>query len=124
MYLDWMFGLFYSTVLTFVLLGILFGSYFCFFVPDKLPSFYDENQISFVADGPIRMNMAGMHFNNNNWPYIVRVGRIWTCSMVAGIPLVLLAVGLLVPGWLDVVAYGVLSALFFAGTVRPHICCR
>lgn len=119
LYLDWMFGLFYSTVLTFVLLGILFGSYFCFFVPDKLPSFYDENQISFVADGPIRMNMAGLHFNNNNWPYIVRVGRIWTCSMVAGIPLVLLAVGLLVPGWLDVVAYGVLSALFLLGLFVP-----
>ena len=119
LYLDWVFGLFYSTVLILVLLGILFGGYFCFFVPDRLPSFYDENQISFIADGPVQMNMAGLHFNNNNWPYIVRVSCIWTCSMVAGIPLALLAVGLLVPGWLDVVAYGVMSALFLLGLFVP-----
>lgn len=119
LYLDWRFGFLYNTVLTFVLLGIIFGGYFCFFAPDRLPSFYDENQISFVGDGPFQMNMVGIHFNNNNWPYIIRVGCIWTCSMMIGIPLVLLAVGLLVPGWLEIVAYVVMSVLFLLGLFVP-----
>ena len=35
------------------------------------------------------------------------------------IPLVLLAVGLLVPGWLEIVAYVVMSVLFLLGLFVP-----
>ena len=29
------------------------------------------------------MNVPGIAFNNSNWPYIVRAGRIWSCLLVA-----------------------------------------
>ncbi len=118
-YLDWKAGFFYSTMLTLVLLGIIFGGYFCFFAPDRLPAYYDENQISSIGDGPFHMNMVGMRFNNNNWPYIIRVGSIWACSLMAGMPLGILAVGLLIPEGLEMAAYGVMPAIFLLGFFVP-----
>ena len=74
------------TVFTAVPLGVVFGGYFCFFVIMKLPRYYDENKICVYYDTIFRMNMAGLPFNNSNWPYIVRVGRIWSCATVAFYP--------------------------------------
>jgi len=74
-------------VTTAVLLGGIFGAYFCFFVKTKLPAFYDANRCGLYYDGPFRMNVPGVTFTNANWPYIVRVGRIWTCVSVALFPL-------------------------------------
>lgn len=71
-----------------VLLGVIFGAYFCFFVKTRLPVFYDENRCGFYRDGVFRMNIPGIVFNNSNWPYIVRVGRIWSCLSVALFPVI------------------------------------
>ena len=60
------------------LLSVIFGVYFWFFVKEKLPTYYDENRICVYSDGAFRMNIPGIHFNNSNWPYIIRVGRLWT----------------------------------------------
>lgn len=54
-----------------------FGAYFCFGAKDTLPSYYDENRISSYSDGVFRMNIPGVHFNNSNWPYILRAGKRW-----------------------------------------------
>ncbi|MDD5939043.1 MAG: helix-turn-helix transcriptional regulator, partial [Clostridiales bacterium] len=75
-----------DAMLTAVILGAVFGAYFCFFVKTKLPTFYDENKCGLYYDGPFRMNVPGVAFNNSNWPYIVRVGRIWSCLSVALYP--------------------------------------
>ena len=75
------------TVYTVALLGAIFGAYFCFFVKTRLPDYYDDNRISGVFDSPFRMNVPGLYFNNSNWPYIILVGRVWSCSAVAGYPL-------------------------------------
>ena len=75
-------------LITVIVLGAVFGAYFCFFVKMKLPVFYDENRCGFYCDGVLRMNMPGVAFNNSNWPYIVRAGRIWSCSTVALYPLI------------------------------------
>ena len=65
------------------LLGAIFGAYFHFFAPLRLPKYYDENRISFFSDGIFRMNLAGVAFNNSNWSHIVQWVRIWSCTATA-----------------------------------------
>ena len=57
------------------LFGAGFGVYFIFLAKEKLPSFYDQYKINFYSDGILRMNVAGVHFNNRNWPHILLVLR-------------------------------------------------
>ena len=77
-------GIFFSGIwFTYNILGVVFGMYFVFFVRIKLPKFYDENRIHGVFDGIVRMHIPGVVFNNCNWPYIVRFGRIWACAATA-----------------------------------------
>ncbi|MDE7219711.1 MAG: helix-turn-helix domain-containing protein [Oscillospiraceae bacterium] len=69
-------------------MGLGFGVYLCLFSREKLPAFYDQNQINFVSDGAFRMNMPGVYFNNRNWPHILNAMRAWCCAALAGwIPL-------------------------------------
>lgn len=79
-----------DTSLYAVLMGAGFGAYFVFFVRTKLPTYYDENRITAFNDGPLRINLPGVAFNNTNWSYIVLVGRIWTCVSMAVYPLLAL----------------------------------
>lgn len=55
-----------------------------FFVREKLPEFYDKYPLNFVSDGPFRMNVPGVYFNNRNWPYILNAMRAWSCVTIAG----------------------------------------
>ena len=68
------------------LLAFIFGIHFIFFAKERLPAFYDENKISFYSSGAFRMNMMGLHFNNSNWPHILRIIRIWCVSILAAWP--------------------------------------
>lgn len=86
-----------ETLLTAIVLGAVFGAYFCFFVKTKLPAYYDENKCGLYYDGPFRMNIPGVSFNNSNWPYIVRVGRVWSCLTVALFPILNAAMSVIVP---------------------------
>lgn len=54
-----------------------FGAYFCFFVKEILPAYYDENQVYIYSDRFFRMNLGMIPINNSNWPHIVKVGRGW-----------------------------------------------
>lgn len=63
---------FLDNLLTTELLMLFFGTYFTFFAKDVLPTYYDENKISFYHDGVLRMNIVGVHINNSNWRYILR----------------------------------------------------
>lgn len=65
----------FVSLLLMPLLAAMFGVYFCFFARERLPAFYDENKINFYSDGAFRMNVPGVHFNNSNWPHIVRAVR-------------------------------------------------
>lgn len=75
-----------NTVYTLFLLSFIFGLYFVFFVQTRLPSYYDDNRISGVFDSPFRMNIPGLSFNNSNWPYVIKCGRIWTYASVSIFP--------------------------------------
>lgn len=79
-----------APILLSLILGFVFGIWFCFFAKEKLPSFYDENKMSYYSDGFFSINMVGIRFNNSNWKHILQVGRIWSMtSMVVG-PLICL----------------------------------
>lgn len=54
-----------------------FGAYFCFFVKETLPAYYDENKVYVYSDGFFRMNLGPIPINNSNWPHIVRASRGW-----------------------------------------------
>ena len=75
------------TVPTAFLLAALFGGYFCFLVPLKLPAFYDQNRCGFFLDGPVRMNLPGIALTNANWPRILTVIRAWACLTLSLYPL-------------------------------------
>jgi len=63
----------------FIVMGLMacFGLYFCVFAQEKLPKYYDENKIDAYSDGFLRLNIPGVHFNNTNWPHIVRAVQLW-----------------------------------------------
>lgn len=79
-----------SFLLTPVILGIVFGAYFCYGAAMTLPPYYDQYKINGLYDGPFRMHVPGLRFSNRNWPHIVTVGRIWSCATTVGIPLLTL----------------------------------
>ena len=75
-------------VLLFSGLMLFFGGWFCCFAKDVLPRYYDENKISAFSQGPFRMNMIGIHFNNRNWPHICNAVRIYTLGTAVLYPAV------------------------------------
>lgn len=82
---DW--SIYYTEIYNYEILAAIFGAYFWLFAKTRLPVYYDENKISAFSDGPFRMNLPGVHFNNSNWPHVVKVGRIWTGAMLILHPL-------------------------------------
>lgn len=74
--------------LYFTYMGILagFGGYFCLFAQQRLADIYDQARISAISDGIFRMNLVGVHFNNRNWPHILRAGQIWGISCLILFP--------------------------------------
>jgi transcriptional regulator with XRE-family HTH domain len=74
--------------LMFYIFGLVFGIYACFSAKEKLPSYFDENQISAMSDGMFRMNLPGVHFNNSNWKHILGWMRIWSILMMLVGPVV------------------------------------
>ena len=69
------------------ILGVIFSTYLWLAVDERLPSYYDENKISFVAQGIFRMNMVGVYFNNKNWKKILTYLRIWIILLMAIYPM-------------------------------------
>lgn len=77
-------------------LCLLFGLWACFFIRERLPAFYDENRLGYVSDGIFHLSLAGVSFNNSNWPHIVSALRVWTVGMPVLFPVLFL---LLKPWW-------------------------
>lgn len=90
---------FWGAHFTMMLLGLLFGGYFCLFCPQRLPAYYDENRIDCFTDGPIRLHMTGIALNNRCWPKIVAVCRLWSLALLAGAPVLQLVYSLLPKSW-------------------------
>ena len=86
-----------NCLITFWLLAAIFGLYFCLFAKERLPAYYDENCIHSFSDGPVRMNLPGVCFNNHNWPHILQALRIWSVVAMAAAPALYLLLGALLP---------------------------
>ena len=84
--------------LVMVLCGV-FSGFFWLYIREKLPRYYDENPISAFSDGPLRMNLLGVSFNNRNWPYILRYVRWWSLLGMWLSPLLWLTGSRLVPSF-------------------------
>ena len=76
----------YEGLLTVEILSLCLGGWFCFFIQDTLPDYYDQNKITCYTQGAFHMQLAGIRLSNKNWPHILSVGRFW-----------LLAIGILFP---------------------------
>lgn len=72
---------------TYIVIAMVMGGYFVFFTPKQLPDYYDKNQIHFISTGIMRINMPGIHFNNNNWFRISMAIDIWSCIMLLICPI-------------------------------------
>lgn len=79
-------------------LGAAFGLYFCFFVKERLPAYYDENPVCVYTDGLFEMNLPGLSLNNGNWGRILKVGRVWSVIMMLAYPIISYIETLLFPG--------------------------
>ncbi len=76
------------------LLMLVALAWFSFFCHEPLPGYYDENRISFVAQGPFRMNLGClMRVHNGNWPAICRAGRWSACAAAMLLPALELGLG-------------------------------
>ncbi len=86
-------------MLTFGLLGAVFGIYIWGFMPETLPSYYDENRISYFSHGVMRMHVPGISLNNGTWKYMVKSLRIWSLVSVLTAPLLCVGVSLIPVGF-------------------------
>ena len=77
-------------LLVFPALAAVFGAYFCCFAVERLPSYFDENRINAFSDGIIRIHVPGLRLTNGNWPYLLRVMRLWSAAMLTLFPPLLL----------------------------------
>lgn len=97
----------------------LFGAYFCFLIPLKLPDYYDRNKILFFQDGIIRMNILNLHFNNRNWLHIVNAGRISLLVNMIGFPLLSVVFGKLAPELWSVCESAAMLVMLLGGMFVP-----
>lgn len=111
-------GGFSSNLLTMEGLSVGLGIYFWFFMKEKLPAYYDENEINSYSDGVFRMNVPSMRFNNSNWPHIICHLRIWAIVTMIIIPFLCLLLSLIPFGFWgsfgiqNAILIGYLSSLF------------
>ena len=94
-----------------------FGAYFCFFIKETLPAYYDENRVCVYSDGFFKMNLGFIRLNNSNWPHIVGAGRKWLPATAAIWPLVFA----LTRGRLPDMAMLFLTLLFSLGFFLPML---
>ena len=102
-----------------MILMAIFGTYFCVFVKEKLPKYYDENRISAFSDGFLRMNLPGVYFNNRNWPHIVRAGRLWAMIGLVVSPVIFFLLTRFLPAVWDAAAVYIILILVLGGLFIP-----
>ncbi|MDE6107821.1 MAG: XRE family transcriptional regulator, partial [Oscillospiraceae bacterium] len=105
------------SVLVVQIVCLIFGLWACFSIKETLPAFYDENKINYYTDGIFRIHIAGLRFNNSNWPHIVEALRIWTVGMPVLIPIVY---WLLRPWWSDYMSLAV-TLVGASGLIVPVV---
>ncbi len=85
-------------------LNLVFGAWFCIWIKEKLPAYYDENKIRIYSDGIFSLNLAGLRLNNSNWPHIIKIGRLWTNGTLILFPCIYFIAIRLFPSHLNLLA--------------------
>ncbi len=98
------------------LLLAIFSAWFWLGAKERLPAYYDEYPISFYSDGIFRLSLAGIRFNNRNWPHILRGVRVSTLAALVAVPAVYTLVELLLGAQ---AGHLVMLALFLGGLFVP-----
>ena len=98
---------------------LLLGGYFFIFAKERIPAYYDENRIIAYYDGPVRLSVPGVHFNNSNWPHIIRAIRISTAAQLMGYPLLCLFFMVCLPGVWQAGALYISLAAILGGLFIP-----
>lgn len=75
-----------SSVLVVEGLCVLFGVWAVFLAQERLPAYYEDNKISYVAQGPFRIHIVGIRFNQSNWPHVLNGLRAWLLGAMAACP--------------------------------------
>ena len=66
-------------------------------------------------DGPFRMNVPGVNFNNRNWPHIVQALRLSLCLNMILLPILnLLVSSMAVAVWENIGKYVFLAIMLFS----------
>lgn len=108
-----------ENIFTLEFLFAVVGCYFCLFIKERLPAYYDENQINTYSDGIFRLNLLGVSFNNSNWPHIVQAGRWWSMTGLVVLPLIYLTVSWFFPSAWDFFVRYVLILVTIGGLFIP-----
>ena len=108
-----------QNLLTFIGICAAFGGYFCIFAKPKLPTYYDDNRINLYSDGPFRMNVPGVAFNNTNWPHILHALRIWSVVSIVLYPAIWVLISIFLPDAYVYVGGYTLLFLTLAGMMIP-----
>ena len=67
-------------------LVLMFGPWFFWIMPERLPAYYDVMSLSYFAYGGMHINLPGVHFNNRNWPHILKAWRSFEFWVPVGWP--------------------------------------
>lgn len=122
--LVWKMGWTAPVMETFLILGsvfgLVFGAYFCFFIEETLPRYYDENRISNFAHGGMRLNIPGVYYNNRNWKPILRTVRIWSMVGELLMPLVCMLMSWL-RSWTGIQTEMLVLFLYLGGLFIPIV---
>ena len=122
--LVWKMGWTAPVMETFLILGsvfgLVFGAYFCFFIEETLPRYYDENRISNFAHGGMRLNIPGVYYNNRNWKPILRTVRIWSMVGELLMPLVCVLMSWL-RSWTGIQTEMLVLFLYLGGLFIPIV---
>ena len=62
-------------VLFLVGMVLMFDPWFFWIMPEQLPAYYDVMSLSYFVYGGMHMNIPGVHFNNRNWPHMLKAWR-------------------------------------------------
>lgn len=87
----------FSSVLVVEGLCALFGVWAVFLAKERLPAYYENNKISYVAQGPFRLHIVGIRFNQSNWPHVLNGLRAWLLGAMAACPPLWYSVYVLTP---------------------------
>lgn len=82
-------------VLFLVGMVLMFGPWFFWVLPERLPAYYDVMSLSYFVYGGMHLNIPGVHFNNRNWPHMLKAWRKFGFWVPVGWPICWLSCWLL-----------------------------